>query len=77
MMQTVADMQYRRTTRLNVKELVPHATTISRHTHTEVAKIKEAIKALLATDMDPNKFSFTLDIWTDITDDVSFAQLLF
>lgn len=71
LLQTVADLQFKRTSRINIEELAPHPTTVSRNVAIEEENIKSKIIAYIKANLDPNRFSFTMDIWTDIGSEVS------
>jgi hypothetical protein len=72
MVQCVIDLQFARKTKIKASELICHPTTVSRNVVIEAKKRRQLLKkSLIELFQNHTRFSFTLDIWEDITNYVS------
>ena len=55
-------LQQKHSSLLDVRDLIPHRTTVSRHVHTQAATEHDILKEIL---MSESKVSFTTDMWTE------------
>ncbi len=71
LLQTAIDIQCNHVGRLNIQDLVPDPTTLSRNVQTQGNNIKGTLIKLIKSIRDDINLTFTLDIWKDISSEVS------
>lgn len=65
LIQGVTDLQFKQSQPLNVRDIIPHSTTVSRNIHRQAEQEKQKLSETLIEALKVGNVSFTCDMWTD------------